>query len=94
MSRFLLQFVLPLILPTVLYVLWWWAIGRRRADADGRPGGLARGPWFWLILAGLVLLGAALIATALTTGTAFDGRYVPPQLEGGRVVPGHMDRSP
>lgn len=94
MSRILLQYVLPLALPTVLYLLWWWTIGRRRAQAAGRPAGPVDGPWFWLILAGCLLVAAGLGYTALTFGEMADGHYVPPYMEDGRVVPGHMDRGP
>jgi hypothetical protein len=90
MSRVLLQYLLPLILPTVLYLLWWWTIGRRRARAAGHPAGLADGPWFWLIVSGCVLAGGALVYTGLTGGMEAGGDYMPPRLEDGRVVPGHM----
>lgn len=94
MSRILLQYVLPLLLPTVLYLLWWWTVGHRRARAAGKPAGLARGPWFWLILGGCGLLAAVLVHTALTSGQTMDGQYVPPHVEDGRIVPGHMERGP
>jgi hypothetical protein len=98
MNRVLLQYVLPLLLPTLLYLLWWGTIGRRRtADAHGRVT-LADGPWFWLILCGGLLLACSLVYTALVTGVATEvtgkGRYVPPQLKEGRVVPGHFERQP
>jgi hypothetical protein len=96
MNRVLLQYLLPLLLPTLLYLLWWGTIGRRKATASG--GGattLSEGPWFWLILGGCFLLAGSLVYTALVVGVPIDAgseeRYVPPQLKDGRVVPGHFE---
>ncbi len=50
MSRALLTVILPLLLPTVLYLLW--AFAMRRAEV-GKLGDLLRGlPWLWLSSAG------------------------------------------
>ena len=91
MSRVLLQYLLPLLLPTILWLIWYFAIGQRRAAADGTTSRLAHGPWFWLVLGGLGLLGLSLIYTALTHGFDPSGTYVAPRLEDGRVVPGHVE---
>lgn len=91
MSRILLQYLLPLLLPTVLWLLWYFAFGCRRAATQGIPSRLEHGPWFWLILGGVVLLAASLGYTALTVGldpTA--GSYVAPHVEDGRIVPGGL----
>ncbi len=60
MTRFLLNFVLPLALPFVVYIGW-------RLITRGRPGlaNVSGGPWFWLIGAGLVLTIAGLITLAV-----------------------------
>jgi hypothetical protein len=93
MSRVLLQYVVPLLLPTVLYLAWWWAFGRRQSAAgDGQPQQLTEGPWYWLMIGGVVLMAGGLIVTALTGGEAPGGRYVAPHLEDGRVVPGRVVR--
>ncbi len=57
MTRILLHFVLPLVLPLLIYVGW-------RLVSRGRPGlaNLSEGPWFWLIGAGLVLTIAGLVS--------------------------------
>lgn len=95
MSRVLLQYLVPLLLPTLVYLLWWGTIGRRRANASGGGTTLAQGPWFWLILAGGILLAAVLAYTAfvsgVSTGADTDKQYVAPHLEDGRVVPGHFE---
>lgn len=92
MNRVLLQYLLPLLLPTILYVVWWWAYGRHRLVADGGRPLLTAGPWFWLVIGGVALMAAGLVFTALTSGEAPGGRYVAPHLEDGRVVPGRVVR--
>ena len=92
MSRILLQYLLPLILPTAIWLIWFVAVGRNRPAADGSLSKLQHGPWFWLILAGLALLGGNLVYTALNRGYDPSGTYVPPHWEGGRrVVPGRVE---
>lgn len=91
MTRILIEYVLPLVLPSVLYVIWWQVSGRRTAAAGGTPSLLREGPWFWLVLAGLALTAAVLIAVALTHGAGPGGTYIPPRLEDGRVVPGRVE---
>lgn len=90
MSRALLQYLLPLILPTVLYLAW--ALLVRDSDSGRKLTAIVRdGPWFWLIVAGVVLAGASLVFTALVGGGDIDGTYIPPRWEGGRVVPGRIE---
>lgn len=92
MSRVLLQYVIPLVLPTTLYLIWWAAFGRRRTAVSSAPSRLTEGPWFWLAIAGFVLMAAGLIYTALSTGEPPGARYMAPFLKDGRVVPGHFVR--
>lgn len=91
MSRILLQYLLPLLLPTLIWLVWWVVVGRHRTSPEGTPSQLAHGPWFWLILAGLALAGISLVYTALTHGFSPSGTYVPPRWEGGRIVPGRVE---
>ena len=83
MGRVWLTVVLPLLLPTVLYVLW---AGTTRR---GRPAGL-RQSWPWLLAAGVAFSGCVLLAAWLRTGGGGNGSYVPPHVEDGRVVPGQL----
>ena len=91
MLRVLLTVVLPLILPTALYLVW-----LRLA----RPGALADGvrwqalPFVWLAGAGAVLLALVLFIVSVHFGSPQQGTYVPPSLENGRVVPGHIEPKP
>ena len=91
MSRILLQYLLPLVLPTVVWLIWWVTVGRHRSVAGGAARELEKGPWFWLILAGVGLLGLSLVYTALTSGYDPKGKYVPPHWEDGRIVPGRIE---
>jgi len=89
MNRVLLLYLLPLLLPTALYVAWvLW--GRRRAREGKAPPSLGDGPWFWLILAGFALMVAGLSYVALTGGHEPGGTYQAPRYEDGRVIPGQV----
>lgn len=92
MSRVLLQYLLPLLLPTVLYLVWWWTLGRRQLAGSGPQPRLTEGPWFWLIICGVALMAGGLVFTALTSSEPAGGRYVAPHVVNGRVVPGHFER--
>ena len=88
MSRIVLQYLLLLMLPAALYFGWLWLA---RGTGKGPAGGatpLQDGPWFWLVTAGLALMVAGLVLTALIGQGHVEGTYEPPRFEGGRVVPG------
>lgn len=88
MPREILTLVVPLLLPTVLYLVWVHAM-RRSA-----PAGAARWrrlPWAWLALSGVVLTALVLIVVTVGFGTTARGVYVPPRFENGRIVPGHIE---
>ena len=94
MLRLVFTIVLPLILPTALYLLW---LRFRSSAAAVGPGESAPGaalPWFWLALSGAVLLALVLLTVSVHFGTATPGVYVPPRWENGRVVPGHLEPLP
>ena len=90
MTRVFLTIVLPLMLPTALYVLWMVGVGRLHATATGPWREL---PWSWLALAGIVL-ALGILTTVVVLGGMKDGVYVPPRLEHGAIVPGHVERAP
>ena len=87
MLRVLFEILLPLALPTAVYLLClrvsYWA----RHDGTIRWTTL---PWLWLAGAGAVLLAVMLVVVTVGFGTAQKGVYVPPHLEGGHIVPGHI----
>ncbi len=84
---FLLKYLLPFLLPALLFVLWVWLTRRD----EGRFGErIANGPWFWLIIGGVVCAAVVLSVTALTTGGEPGSTIVPPRYEDGRVVPAEI----
>ncbi|HEV8680480.1 MAG TPA: DUF6111 family protein [Stellaceae bacterium] len=97
MLRVFLTIVLPLILPTALYLLWLriarWA---RREPPPAEDIGWAALPWVWLAGGGALLLAVVLVVVTVNFGTSTSGVYVPPHLENGRIIPGHIEpqRSP
>ena len=88
MSRVLLQFLLPLLLPAAIYFGWIWLARRTGKGQAGGVTSLQEGTWFWLVAAGLALMVAGLVFTALIGQGHVEGTYEPPRFEGGRVVPG------
>jgi uncharacterized BrkB/YihY/UPF0761 family membrane protein len=89
MLRELLTIVIPLLLPTVVYLFWIWAIGR-----DRRSRHWAAMPWLWLAGAGTMLLAVVLFVITVHFGTSQPGVYVPPRYEGGRLMPSHIEPKP
>jgi hypothetical protein len=87
--RALLSIVVPLALPTILYVIY-MALARRRAGAAGLPVAPMEMPWSWLIVAGGIL--AAVTFVALYVFEDGDrGQYYPAQVIDGEVKPGYFD---
>lgn len=90
MLRVALTIVLPLILPTVLYLVW---LRLANWSQDGDAAGWAALPWLWLAATGVVLLAAVLFVVTVHFGTSTPGVYVPPRYENGRIIPGHIEPS-
>ena len=83
--RALLTIVVPLLLPTLLYG-GWLALTRRR------PPEWREAPWLGALVAGVALLLATLAVWGLGDRDVPGGHYVPPRLQGGEIVPGHVVR--
>jgi uncharacterized protein DUF6111 len=93
MIRALLTVILPLLLPTALYLFW--ASATRRAGPTGVGGPLRDPPWIWLGAAGIALLVGVLVLVAFGFGRSADtAHYVPPRTVGGKIVPGHIEPVP
>lgn len=88
MLRVFITVVLPLLLPTALYVA---AVAVMRATAQAEPVRWTALPWVWLAAAGVVLLIVVLVVVNVHFGAPETGRYVPPRYEDGRVVPSHIE---
>ena len=88
MLRVIFTIVLPLLLPTVVYLLW-LRVARWSAESEGvRWAAL---PWLWLAGAGALLLAVVLFVVTVHFGTSTPGTYVPPRWDGGKIVPGHLE---
>jgi hypothetical protein len=81
--RAVLTILIPLLLPSLVY--WLYLKMRQR---QGLP--FHDIPWIWPIGAGVVLALAALAITWYADSEPTTGRYVPPQVVDGEVVPGHF----
>ncbi len=90
MFRLFFTYVLPLIGPTLVYLVWNW-IQLRRTLAGKRaepPPSLAEMPWPFLLGAGISLLIVTLLAVFLIGDAGDPGQtYSPPRFEDGRIVP-------
>lgn len=92
MIRILLQYILPIALPSLLYVAWLAYENRRIARGGaGRPPRWQEGPWPWLIAGGVVFAVLLSFALANIGGYGTGGTYVPPRVEDGRIIPGHVE---
>ena len=89
--RIFIQVILPLLAPAILYAIWTNA-ARRRSGQGGLPG-WEEGHWFWMIVAGFVLVVGIFVFAVFGSRTE-DGTYIPPRLEDGKVVPGRIVPDP
>jgi hypothetical protein len=88
MLRVGLTIVVPLILPTGVYMLWIAVLGGRR---EGAAGAWISVPWAWLAAAGAVLLAIVLLFVTVGFGTPQQGEYVAPRWQNGHIIPGHIE---
>jgi hypothetical protein len=88
MLRVVLTVIIPLLLPTALWLVWIAAMNR----ADGKGGAWAVAPWPWLLAGGVALTAATLYVVNVGFGREDEGRYVPPTVVDGKLVPGHFER--
>lgn len=88
--RYLIEFW-PALLPLLMCLLWVWRKrARARADGFGVPP-LHHGPWLWALLASAGIVVALLFWLGAST-EGVKGEYVPPHMENGRLIPGHIER--
>lgn len=87
MLRVLLTIVVPLVLPTAIYLAW-MRLTESRTGGGRRWGAL---PWVWLAATGTVLLVIVLFVVNVHFGSPQQGVYVPPRWENGQLIPGHIE---
>lgn len=83
MRAFLTVFI-PLFLPSLGY--WIYLSIRQKQGLPFREIS-----WTWLIVSGVVLAATALGIISYADSAPTDGRYVPPAVVDGVVVPGHFE---
>ncbi|MEQ9559405.1 MAG: DUF6111 family protein [Rhodospirillales bacterium] len=88
MIRLLLNYVIPLVLPTAAYIAWVWYYRKRAEALGGAPPEITRGGLFWCLVTGLALMIVSLLVLAAVTGAdPGEGGYQSPRLEDGRIIP-------
>jgi heme/copper-type cytochrome/quinol oxidase subunit 3 len=85
MVRRILFEILLFLLPFGLYAAY---LKISKYDAE-KPA--HQHPWTGLFVSGLLLVAASFVIWGVTEGAGQRGTYVPPHLENGQVVPGHVD---
>ncbi|MFW0777808.1 MAG: hypothetical protein ACN2B6_08845 [Rickettsiales bacterium] len=89
MSLFIFRFW-PVLIPLLIYWLWHLRNKNKAKKAGSPPPRFRDGPWYWAIIAALVTAFGCFVFIGLS-GEHTDGRYVPPTLKDGKVVPGHIE---
>lgn len=88
MTRILLTYVLPLAMPTILYLCWVWVLRHRASSTGTEIPKIAKGGLFWSFVIGFVLMISGLAYIAMTAGVGPDaGKYQSPRYEDGKIIP-------
>ena len=93
MALKILRIALLFLAPFVAYALW-LAVARRRARAHAGDASWSDAPLLWLTAAGLVLVIAGFVFTALISGEEAGGTYIPPRIIDGELVPAEVRPPP
>lgn len=94
MTRILITYLIPFLMPLAAYLLWVWYRTAYAKKHGGEPPQVEKGPWPWLLLAGAVLTLVIMGTTALLRGADAGADYAPPRYEDGRIVPGRLEDQP
>ncbi len=91
MIRILLTYVLPLLLPLLLYIVWVWLLKRRSSkESVVKPEIKSTGIFFSIVI-GIILMIFCVIMLAFLGGEPPGaGQYESPRLENGKIVPPKM----
>ncbi len=82
------------ILRALLFLLPFALFAIYAALIKGRSGARPTTPWTLLFVVGLGLVIASFVIVGLTEGLPANGTYIPPHMENGHVVPGHVEMRP
>lgn len=87
----ILTYGLPLILPTVLFLLWARFAPRHRVE--GEEIEQVEIPWLWLVGVGVLLAGLSIGAFTLHDGASPGAAYEPAYVDkDGKLVPGQFKK--
>ena len=90
MLRVFLMVILPLILPTCLYLAYMSVTHLGSDDKASEVSWWVTAPWFTLFLSGFVLIVVVLVMFMMLSGDPIAGKYNPAQFLDGRLVPGRV----
>jgi hypothetical protein len=92
MGLFLFRFW-PVLIPLLVYLVWFKVVERKAVKA-GKPAPLFReGPWYWVVIAtfGMAFLCFVWLGASIDNAK---GKYVPPHMDAGVLVPGKVEEAP
>lgn len=87
MIRLVLLNLLFLLIPSILYFAYVYARNRERPGEEV----LSNAPIFWLFAAGVASMLISLALFGQWEGGAPGKQYVPPRIQDGVIVPGHVE---
>lgn len=95
MIRTILTILLPFLTPFVFYAAWIWFLSRKkdRREAGKVPESWQEWPWLWLVISGSAL-GLIVLFLLASEGELQEGRWVPPTVVDGELIPGHFEPIP
>lgn len=89
MIRIVIENIIVFLIPTLIYVAW---IAFRRNQWPGLFRVLSDAPLVWLFVSGATLMLSALLLFSSSSGGRPGEAYVPPSLQNGEIVPGHLQK--
>ncbi len=87
MIRILLTYILPLALPTAIYLIWLWYLRHRSKSRGDEVPEIKSTPVFISFLLGFMLMVTALTFVAIKSGALpGEGSYEAPRYENGQIT--------
>jgi heme/copper-type cytochrome/quinol oxidase subunit 2 len=92
MARIILNYLIPLLLPMLMYFLWVLVIRKKLKPSSDPQAGITRLGIFWAAVAGVIIMLISIITVAFMGGAPpGKGQYESPRLENGKIVPPKMN---
>lgn len=88
MARIVIQHLLLFLLPLILYAIYVATMRKRAQMIGAEKPSWEDGPWFWLVVAGIVLSIGAFVFLGISAGAPTNSDYIPPRIIDGKIVPG------